>query len=203
MITIDENLLAIWWIALPSMAKPGTNEADLLCSLARRSPEECEIIYRFRYYETKGAWDGLDRKNWYDGVVKQQPEEIIPHLRAMFEKLSALAGGSKVFEIVRGDMTIPQFIDEFAKMPFVHMKSGDDAERWLKEHEHQQRAQTPYRAPLPMHYAPNGGHRIACPIEVIGTNITAEPGDVTCKRCAKHADVVNYRNNLRDKPPHA
>jgi hypothetical protein len=194
-IVIDDNLLAIWWIKLPPAS-------DLLCSLIRRSPTECEIVYRFRYYETESAWDGLDRKNWYEGIVTAPPEEVIPKLREMFGVLSVAAGGSKVYELLRGERSTDQFMRAFARMPFVHMKEGEELKKWEKEYEQRK---APYRAPLPLHYSPDGGDKAACPIEVIGTNITTEPGDVTCKRCAKHRAVVEYRNNLREKqrPPHA
>jgi hypothetical protein len=200
-IVIDDNLLAIWWMAIPSRLRPDTNESDLLCSLVRRSPEECELIWRFRYYETKGAWDGLDRKNWYQGVVKDPPEEIIATLRVLLKAMSEKAGGNQVYEIVRGDMSTKEFTERFMKMPFVHVKDPKEAEEWERERHQRQ----PQRAPLPVHYVPSGSNVSACPVEIIGTNVTSKPVDVTCKRCAKHRDVIEYRNSSRvdRKPPHA
>jgi hypothetical protein len=186
MILIDDDLLAIWYIHLPRKDQDG----DMLASLRRRSPTELEIIWRFRYYETPGPWDGLDRKNWYGGTTTSALDEAVAKMRVLLDLLSSMAPGSKVYECLRGSRGTDEFMAAFSRMPFVHMKEGKDAEEWARTHKPE-----PYRAPLPVHYMPSGTHRTACPIEIIGTNVTADAGQVTCRRCAKHVDVIAHRNN--------
>ena len=81
--------------------------ADITGLLWRRQdkPREWNLQYRFRHYQTKGAWDGKDVKNWYWVRFPDNDEEgALADMRKVFEVLEvgakAFTGSPLKFEII-------------------------------------------------------------------------------------------------------
>jgi hypothetical protein len=90
------------------------------------------LEFRRRYYETEGAWDNLDQKEWGAAATKSSAAESIEKVRLLTRTLS-IEYGSQVYEVLRGDRTLKEFFDDFSSQPFVHMKSGAEAEEYLRK----------------------------------------------------------------------
>jgi hypothetical protein len=70
-IEIKENryFIGIWFM--------GDGKSDWMGAAYRDNTDPADqwnLIYRFRYYETKEAWDGKDRKSWYTGTISGKSE---------------------------------------------------------------------------------------------------------------------------------
>lgn len=68
---VDESsyILDIWFL--------GWGTGDWMGSVSKNKAGDFEIEYRFRYYKSKDAWDGMDEKNWYGGSTTERDEDKI------------------------------------------------------------------------------------------------------------------------------
>jgi hypothetical protein len=128
-VQFNENILAIWYMPL-------TDHSDFLAALSRDLSVRGGLIYlnRFRYYESGDPWDPRDRKNWYELRTTDPVETTIRKLRKVHriaaENRGMMSDASKdrLFELIRGDMSVDRFMRKFAQQPFVHtrkMAPGD------------------------------------------------------------------------------
>lgn len=124
MAEIDENILALWFVSLPD----GLNSGDWLASLHRMPGADTLILnYRFRWYETEGAWDGLDRKSMYRGTLTASVNEAIDKVSNM-SRIVAQQSGSERWELIRGKMPLDEFERKFTALPFVHSRTISEEE---------------------------------------------------------------------------
>ena len=114
-IKFNESLRGIWFCS----SIPG--EQDFLLSLNRITEEQYEVTYRFRYYNSADPFDEKDKKNWYSAKITGKSEkEIIDSIRTLLGYLLAKDDDIYPAEILRGDRTLDEFMDEFMKQDFVH-----------------------------------------------------------------------------------
>jgi hypothetical protein len=115
-IEFDDSIRAVWYVQLNA-------EADWMCGL-NKADDGFRVQYRFRYYETLGAWDGLDRKNWYRAELKgESPDQVIEAMRKMIAVMQDKGAGQS-FELVRdADETVEAFLTRFTAMPFAHKRT--------------------------------------------------------------------------------
>lgn len=123
-ISIDENTIGLWFVNIPN--------GDILTTLSRTPDDNnLEIMWRFRYYRDEKAWDSKDKKHWYRAVgPRQKQEEVISHIR-MVCQASALRAGSHAedyYELLRGSMSVREFMELLGKQPFAHTKQVTEAE---------------------------------------------------------------------------
>ena len=118
----------------------GDDDGDWMATLYRPGDgEPWELEYRFRYYENRGpgtAWDGEDRKSWYQAKAPDDSEENCRAMRTALDNLRpALEAryGSSV-DVVElqcyGDD--PKFIFELGSRDWANIKVGADAEKYMK-----------------------------------------------------------------------
>jgi hypothetical protein len=95
----------------------------------RRVPEGLELISRFRYYETEGAFDGLDRKNWSCRLLETtDPTKAIYNIRRMMVAVERKFGCEYKSELVRGNTSREEFLDRFKSLPYVHVMPAAGAQ---------------------------------------------------------------------------
>ena len=130
-IELNEHIRGIWYVSW------GT--ADWMAGVWQNEDSQPEARYRFRYYKDQGPWDSKDEKHWYD--IKPQTDaqvsmaELIATISKMAEFIETAQKGKK-WELIRGNSTLEQFMTEFSKLPFVHLKelSSKDCRVSMKEH---------------------------------------------------------------------
>jgi hypothetical protein len=83
----------------------------------------CE--YRFRYYHSDDPWDQEDVKNWYSMKVSKDRETLNKVISVTREMVTILEEqcSNKAYELIRGEGTFDEFMEEFTKLPFVHCKT--------------------------------------------------------------------------------
>jgi len=114
MITLDETIRGIWYCPLIP------DEQDFLLSLTSSSEGQYQITYRFRYYNSSDPFDEKDKKNWYTSTITSKNEaEVIAKIHNIF---LLLTNTDDFAEILRGDRSLDEFIEEFMKQDFVHTK---------------------------------------------------------------------------------
>jgi hypothetical protein len=100
----------------------GQHDQDWLCSVSEHD-DGIHIDYRFRYYNDDKTFDSEDTKNWYKAVVpKDETPSALEIAKDLTAKLSEMSGCPS-YELIRGESTFEQFMEEFATLPFVDMKS--------------------------------------------------------------------------------
>ena len=116
-ITIDDSILGIWAFSIPN--------GDYLASLNKLPDGSFRLLYRFRYYRDDKAFDSEDVKNWYEGILSPDHEEIVVHKVSQTIKTMCQIGGRDLCEHLRGNKDLKTYMDEFAKLPFVHVQKID------------------------------------------------------------------------------
>jgi hypothetical protein len=112
---LDESIRGIWFCSL-------SREQDLLLFLNYTDEEQYEITYRFRYYHSDDPFDEEDKKSWYslkNGSAKNE-KEIIETIHDLFSDLTLMGEDIRYTEMLRGDQSLDEFVDEFMKQDFVH-----------------------------------------------------------------------------------
>jgi hypothetical protein len=114
----DENTRGVWYC--PTI--PG--EQDFLLTLNRIDEEHYGITYGFRYYNSDDPFDEKDRKSWYSGEVTGKSEEEVVDVinNQIMKAISSLNDGEGFTEVLRGDRSLEEFMDEFLEQDFVHAK---------------------------------------------------------------------------------
>lgn len=115
-IEFSEDTVGLWYV--PSHMR------DWMCGLSRAG-DEFKIQYRFRYYEhPTDAWDGKDRKSWYEATVGgESREEVLAKFRELAALLAIKFGDGIVYELVRGlDESFDSFVERFQALPFIHKR---------------------------------------------------------------------------------
>ena len=114
-IEFNESIKGVWFCTLV----PG--EQDFLLGLNRIDEEHYEVTYRFRYYNSADPFDEKDEKNWYSAKIAGRSEkEIVDSIHILLSYLLLKNDDICVTEILRGDRTLDEFMDEFMKQDFVH-----------------------------------------------------------------------------------
>lgn len=118
-IVLDESVRGLWYcLTIP-------DEQDFLLALKRIAEKHYEITYRFRYYNSSDPFDEEDKKSWYQGEIKGISEEdVIAKIHDDFMpavmNATAFINGGEFTELLRGDRSFDEFMEEFMKQDFVH-----------------------------------------------------------------------------------
>ncbi len=116
MIVINEKTIAIWYMNT-------TKDQDFLGSLYLDDENKPTFTYRFRYYKSNDAWDGKDKKNWYQGQPKaDQPINFILNAIRTMVATMAHAAHTEYDEVLMKDGNVKQFMDEFSSKPWAHCR---------------------------------------------------------------------------------
>lgn len=127
MIEFDESILGIWFVQLSA-------ESDWMAALHQHESGGVKLLYRFRYYETRGAWDGLDRKKWYEAKLSERDARTAcAKMNGVATHLAHAADNAACYACVRGERSLEEFTDYFLTMPFAHAKFEGEAEEWLRK----------------------------------------------------------------------
>jgi hypothetical protein len=114
-IEFDESIRGLWYCVLVP------DKQDFLLSLSRKDEGHYAIIYRFRYYNSADPFDEEDKKNWYSAKVTDKNEkELVDGIRTLLNHLLSYQDDICYTELLRGDQSLDEFIDEFIKQDFVH-----------------------------------------------------------------------------------
>jgi hypothetical protein len=123
---ITDKLVGIWFAELD-------NDSDFLMQV-NEEEDHYHLEYRFRYYHSDDPFDPKDVKNWYAGKVEKAHvkglKEVITKVRGATEMLVGMAGESaKVHEMLKGDKTTDEFVEEFMAQPFTHQREATEEEK--------------------------------------------------------------------------
>lgn len=124
MITIDDSILAFWYVELPG--------GNWMASLHREG-EGLLLNYRFRYYKDDQAFDSADEKSHYSAKISAAQYNVmslIEHVRGVITLMKVDTAQS--WELIRETSTSEQFMDQFMKLPFVHQRvaTADETAAW-------------------------------------------------------------------------
>jgi hypothetical protein len=115
-IEFDESIRGLWYCVLVP------DKQDFLLSLSHKDEGHYAIIYRFRYYNSADPFDEEDKKNWYSVKVTDENEkELVDGIRTLLNQLLSFTNDDICYtEMLRGDQSLDEFMDEFIKQDFVH-----------------------------------------------------------------------------------
>ncbi len=120
MITLSENVVGIWFL--------GFGTVDLLFHM-ERAGEDFRLAYRFRYYVDDKTHNSEDVKNWYEALITEGTEEqAIEGVRQTIAMATSKREPEEAYELLMGDKTMDEFMEEFMALPFVHGKTMDREE---------------------------------------------------------------------------
>ncbi len=114
MIEVNDRTVGFWYVTLPHQ------HGDWMAALQLLDGDRFKLTYRFRYYEDEKVFDSNDRKNWYSGEG-DDCGGAVNKLRLLAGAIKEQANG-EMWEVLRGDETVSEFMDKFMKLPFVHAK---------------------------------------------------------------------------------
>jgi len=124
--SLTENTIGIWFVDVP--------DGDWLATVNAVEPEGYELVYRTRNRVDDKIFDSEDTKDWGGGRIsgKLSKEEVIEKMRELVADVKLYDENSKSHELLMGDKTFVEFMDEFMELPFVNARkmSKDEA----KEH---------------------------------------------------------------------
>jgi hypothetical protein len=116
-IEVNDRTVGFWFVTIPN--------GDWMAGLQALDGGRFKLQYRFRYYKDDKAFDSDDKKNWYSGEGDDYGSAVRT-LRMVAEALKQQAKG-EMWEVLRGDGTVNDFMDKFMKLPFVHAKKAFEA----------------------------------------------------------------------------
>lgn len=108
----EDDIHGLWFMA--------TSATGDFMAVVRVVPEGVNLLYRFRTYETAGAFDGLDHKEWDSGLFDGDLTAAIAHVQKTVRSCVVKFGVREHWELLRGDMSREQWFAKFLKLPFVH-----------------------------------------------------------------------------------
>lgn len=116
MIEFTDNTIGVWFAVLPN------NSGDWMAHLETLPDGKLQMKYRFRYYDKEDPdndpFSGKDRKVWMKGVTDKTEEEAIDAIHLMMKMMTA----ERKWEVLKGERTAQEFMEEFMKLPFAHAK---------------------------------------------------------------------------------
>ena len=115
---LDESVLAIWYYDFPG--------GNFMANMRRLEPGRLKVTYRFRYHRDDKAFDSADEKNWYEGIWRDVRDEALAV--EAFGAACREAAPTKVYQIIRGNRTLDEFMDEFLAQPFINMRPATPEE---------------------------------------------------------------------------
>ena len=117
MIELNERVIGMWYIQL-------TPDQDFLSSLFTTEEGELKGVYRFRYYKDDKTFHSDDQKNWYSMTITDDTiSESVEKFRLVFNKLRHMSGTDEAYEILMDENGVDDFMERFAKLPFVHVQA--------------------------------------------------------------------------------
>jgi len=111
---LSENVYGIYFIEMPDYRQDWLGQIE-------KTDDGYKLTYRHRYYKDDKTFDSEDEKHWY--VMD------LPDLATALEKLEFIKRMSeqfmngKSYDLLMGDKSMDEFMEEFREMPFVHMET--------------------------------------------------------------------------------
>ena len=113
----DESIIGIWFLPL-------NKKSDYLCSLVKQE-KNYKMVIRFRYYNEDKTKP--DKKNWYEVELNKTEDECIEECRKIGTELEMKVEDSGILdELLKGDMILEQFQEEFVNKSYVKSTERDN-----------------------------------------------------------------------------
>jgi hypothetical protein len=131
MITMDENILAVWVIEIRSYPSEGNWMASL-----SKTKDGFALTYRFRWYVDEKAHDSADKRNWYridfGPPHAHTTGDALRHGREIYDmtirSLGKHATVPHSWELIRGARSVEEFCDALTLMPGMHQRKISEKE---------------------------------------------------------------------------
>lgn len=118
MIDVNESLRGLWYMEVED------GKSDWMGGL-HELPTGNTFTWRMRYYTSDATEfeNDKDRKSWHRQASKpgESIEQSLMAVRVVANIMSNHATG-KLYEHLRGSKSLSEFMQEWAAMPFVHVK---------------------------------------------------------------------------------
>ncbi len=131
-IQLTEDIVGIWFVNL-------SNSSDWMSALTDAG-DSWLIEYRFRYYadDSGEVFDTNDEKRWRSGTAlksKVSAKKVLKSCSDIYNMLVKTAGTTAGnHEVLRGDKTFDEFMEEFMALDCVHAKKMSKEEAGIIEH---------------------------------------------------------------------
>ncbi len=117
-VELSDATQALWFLELPNGDWAGVLEA--------LEDGRFRITYRFRWYRDQSAFDSQDRRERFVGYCNDA-EKGIEIVREM-ARVMQTKGAGKMTELLRGNLSIEDFVALLSAQPFAHTKRMTPAE---------------------------------------------------------------------------
>lgn len=124
-IEFNESIRAVWFFSFPG--------GDWLGSVSACEDGNAELTYRFRYYRSELAWDGKDKKKWYRIITAEAIDGVLDKTHQCVTELQQSLRGGNLYEMLRGEQSLHDFMLRFQALPFVHARQGFFQSKTLSE----------------------------------------------------------------------
>lgn len=126
-IELTESVIGVWNASFTG--------GDWLAAASHIEDDRIAIKYRFRYHADDKTFDSKDVKHWYTAEVTDPTEDVIKVIRTMAKCVCDREGGDTLYyELLRSECaSFEAFMELFIAAPFIHIKTGDEAEKYLEE----------------------------------------------------------------------
>lgn len=118
-IRLDDSIAGFWFVSIGAYQE----EIGDYISSVHKTDEGYSLMSRVRMYVDDKTHDSADRKTWFEGKFDTK-EEAITAARVGCEIIKQFPGAEvqDPVELLRGEGTFDQFMEEFMALPFVHAK---------------------------------------------------------------------------------
>lgn len=115
-ITLDDSIVGFWFVSIG----PFQEEIGDYVTSVHKVEEGYALRSRMRIYVDDKTHDSADRKTWFEGKFDSK-EEAIKAARIGCELIKKMpVEVHDPVELMRGEGTFEQFMEEFMALPFVH-----------------------------------------------------------------------------------
>jgi hypothetical protein len=114
-IEITEGTIGIWYTELPN------NEGNWMAGAKRDPDGTYDVTYRFRYYRDEKTFESSDERRWEGFKIDSKKSDAVTRITSSLRFVQQHLGGNS-YEVLRGTGSIKQFMEEFEKLPFVHVR---------------------------------------------------------------------------------
>lgn len=114
-IEVTERTIGIWYLILDG------GGSDWMAGMWRED-DGIHLSYRFRYYrDDKFDETSEDKKNWYSMVTGETAQKSIMAVRDLIKAMQNELDAGRSWEILKGERSIEEFMEEFSSMPWTHI----------------------------------------------------------------------------------
>lgn len=125
----DPGFYGLWFLAVDA-------ETNWMAALFERADGH-ELVWRMRYRKGGEPFDTQDEKHWYRQKASPDKsiESVLEHVRLIARVVfDDVDRDRQLVELLKGDKSIEQFVEELKKYPWAHYKvvSKEQFEKWTQ-----------------------------------------------------------------------